>query len=88
MALGQLVAPFEMDVLRWNGQAFRSMQHVGGVVPRLVRLAPRPTLRSSESGLFGAFVHDVAADGRPEVLVTGADGRRRFVTLEGLPGGA
>ena len=41
VAAGSLVPAWELDVLRWNGSSFVSIQHAAGSCPRCSR-TPRP----------------------------------------------
>ena len=79
VAPGSLVPSWELDVLRWNGSTFSSVQHVPGAVPVLLRYASTPTRHTSESSLYGAYVGPGAAR---NLLVADAEGRRTFVSLE------
>lgn len=77
---GSLVPAWELDVLRWTGSTFASVQHVPGVVPVLLPYASTPTRHTSESSLYGAFVGPGADR---NLLVADAAGKRTFVSLAG-----
>jgi hypothetical protein len=72
---GSLTPAWELDILRWNGSSFVSIQHAGGVLPTLLPYASAPTRHSSESGLFGAYVR------QRRLLVADASGGRQFLPL-------
>jgi hypothetical protein len=78
VAAGSPVPAWGLDVLRWNGSSFVSVQHADGVVPVLLAQTATPARHTSESSLYGAYVGPGAERG---LLVVDSAGRRRFVSL-------
>jgi hypothetical protein len=81
VAAGNMVPAWELDVLRWNGSSFVSIQHASGVVPALLAHASTPTRHTSESRLVGAYIHSPGPGAGRDLLVVDSAGRRRFVSL-------
>jgi hypothetical protein len=80
VASGQTIPSFAVGVLRWDGHRFRSIKHVKGVRPALVRFAQTSTRHTLESDVFGVFARRRHGGGT-RLLVEERSGRRRFVTL-------
>jgi hypothetical protein len=80
VAAGSLVPAWELDVLRWNGSAFSSVQHIPGAVPVLLPSPSTATRHTSEGSLYGAYVGPGA---ERNLLVADPAGRRTFVSLAG-----
>lgn len=83
VAPGSLVPSWELDVLRWNGSSFASVQHAADAVPVLHPFASTSSRHTSESALYGAFVGPGAAR---KLLVVDAAGRRRYLSLAAADG--
>jgi hypothetical protein len=72
---GDPVAPWSFDVLRYSGSGVRSLQHVDGRVPALVRSPPSATMGTTDDGVFGAALRG------DRLLVVSSDGSRSFAPI-------
>jgi hypothetical protein len=73
------IPPRQFDILSWSHGRFRSIRHIDGYLPALVRLANTDGRHSDDSNIFSSLTADLDHRGYADILVEDAKSTRSWL---------
>ena len=79
MPVGQPIPPRQFDILSWTHGRFRSIRHINGYLPALVRLTNTVSRHTDDSNIFSSLTVDLDHRGYADILVEDAKANRSWL---------